>query len=54
MFNIGAVLTNLDLVSDAPAENICIKECRIGIDNDNCPVNAIYEYGVNQKLCKNT
>lgn len=51
MLNIGAVLTNLNLSSDAPAENICIKGCRLCIDN--CPVSAISEHGVNQKLCRN-
>ncbi len=50
MLSIGAVLTNLDLPSDPPAENICIKECRSCINN--CPVNAINENGVNQKLCR--
>lgn len=51
MLTIGAVLTNLNLSSDKPAENICIKQCRLCIDN--CPVNAISENGVNQKLCRN-
>lgn len=51
MLNIGAVLTNLNLQSDAPAENICIKGCRLCIDN--CPVSAISEHGVSQKLCRN-
>ncbi|MDP4178691.1 MAG: epoxyqueuosine reductase [Bacillota bacterium] len=50
MLNIGAVLTNLDLQSDAPSENICINKCRICIEN--CPVNAISESGVNQSLCR--
>lgn len=50
MLNIGAVLTNLNLPSDAPAENICIKGCRLCIDN--CPVDAINEYHVNQKSCR--
>ena len=51
MLSIGAVLTNLNLPSDKPADNICIKQCRLCIDN--CPVNAINENGVNQKLCRN-
>lgn len=51
MLSIGAVLTNLNLPSDKPAEDICIKQCSLCIDN--CPVNAINEYGVNQKLCRN-
>lgn len=51
MLSVGAILTNLDLPSDAPAESICIKGCRFCVDN--CPVNAINEQGVNQKLCRN-
>lgn len=50
MLNIGAILTNLNLPSDSLADNICIKGCSLCIDN--CPVNAINEYGVNQKLCR--
>jgi len=50
MLNIGAVLTNLNLPSDSASENICIKGCSNCIDN--CPVGAINEYGVNQKLCR--
>lgn len=50
MLNIGAVLTNLNLPSDTLADNICIKGCSLCIDN--CSVNAINEYGVNQKLCR--
>jgi epoxyqueuosine reductase len=50
MLNIGAVLTNLNLPSDVPAESVCIKGCSICIDN--CPANAINEFGVNQKLCR--
>jgi len=51
MLTIGAVLTNLNLPSDKPADNICIKQCSLCVDN--CPVNAIDEHGVNQKLCRN-
>lgn len=51
MLNIGAVLTDLNLSSDALAEDICIKGCQLCINN--CPVNAIGESGVNQKLCRN-
>lgn len=50
MLNIGAVLTDLNLPSDPPAEDICNKGCRICIDN--CPVQAINENGVNQKFCR--
>jgi epoxyqueuosine reductase QueG len=51
MLSIGAVLTNLDLSSDEPAESICIEGCKLCIDN--CPVHAISEADVNQKLCRN-
>ncbi len=51
MLNIGAVLTNLNLPSDAPAESICIEGCSLCIEN--CPVHAINDDGVNQKLCRN-
>jgi len=51
MLNIGAVLTNLDLLSDPPSESICIEGCSLCIEN--CPVNAINGDGVNQKLCRN-
>lgn len=50
MLNIGAVLTNLNLSSDTPAENMCIKGCSLCIDN--CPVNAINENYVNQMRCR--
>ena len=50
MLNIGAVLTDLNLTSDTPAENICIKECNLCVEN--CPVNAINQYIVEQKLCR--
>lgn len=49
--SIGAVLTNMDLTSDEPAEKVCMESCQICIDS--CPVNAISENGVNQKLCRN-
>lgn len=48
--SIGAVLTNLDLPSDPPAESICIECCRLCIDN--CPAHAIGEGSVNQLLCR--
>lgn len=50
MLCIGAVLTNLDLPSDPPAENICPDHCRICING--CPVGAISEHGVDQLLCR--
>ena len=48
---IGAILTDLDLKSDDLCENICIKECHKCIEN--CPVGAIQDGKVVQKLCRN-
>ena len=48
---IGAILTDLDLKSDDLCENICIKECYKCIEN--CPVRAIQDGKVVQKLCRN-
>ena len=48
--SIGAVLTNLDLPTDPPAEALCPKSCHICIDS--CPAHAISESGVNQLLCR--
>lgn len=50
MLSIGIVLTDLDLPSDMLDEEICIKGCKLCIDN--CPAGAIDEFGVNQKLCR--
>ncbi|MDF2613169.1 MAG: hypothetical protein K0S71_955 [Clostridia bacterium] len=50
MINIGAVLTNLDLVSDPLAEKICIEGCHLCIDS--CPQKALNEQSVTQKLCR--
>jgi len=50
MLNIGVVLTNLNLPSDPLAEKLCIDGCNLC--KDSCPVNAIGEMGVNQKLCR--
>jgi epoxyqueuosine reductase len=50
MLSIGAVLTNLDLPTDPPAEEICMPSCRICIDG--CPAHAISEKGVDQLLCR--
>ncbi|MBD7912456.1 MULTISPECIES: epoxyqueuosine reductase [Clostridium] len=50
MLTLGAVLTNLDLPSDPPARDICLKGCRICIDN--CPGKAINENHVTQKNCR--
>lgn len=50
MINIGAVLTNLDLKSDAFSEEMCIDGCRLCLDN--CPQRALNGQRVNQKLCR--
>lgn len=50
MINIGALLTDLDLKSDPPHEDICLKNCRICLDS--CPPNAMDGISVNQKLCR--
>ena len=51
MLNIGIVLTNLDLISDPLAEEVCIDSCRICLDN--CPVNAMDGKTVSQLRCRN-
>ncbi|HNW85393.1 MAG TPA: epoxyqueuosine reductase [Candidatus Limiplasma sp.] len=48
--SIGAVLTNLDLPTDPPAESICIPGCRVCIEG--CPAHAINDRGVDQQLCR--
>jgi epoxyqueuosine reductase len=50
MLNIGAVLTDLDLPSDPPAEEICLKTCRLCLNS--CPVKALDGYTANQTLCR--
>ncbi|PKM95070.1 MAG: epoxyqueuosine reductase [Firmicutes bacterium HGW-Firmicutes-1] len=50
MINIGAVLTNLDLESDPIAEEVCIENCHLCIDQ--CPQNALNGTSVNQKRCR--
>lgn len=47
---LGAVLTDLDLPSDPPAEKICIPSCNLCLTN--CPVHAIGEKSVIQKKCR--
>ena len=48
---IGCILTELELKSDELAEELCLKSCKICIEN--CPVNAISIDGsVNQKKCR--
>lgn len=47
---LGAVLTNLTLQSDPLETGICVSTC--SICKDNCPVNAIKDGYVDQKLCR--
>jgi len=46
----GAVLTDLELASDAPAEPLCIPNCRKCLDL--CPVHALDGVSANQGLCR--
>ncbi len=48
--NLGAVLTSLDLPSDALAESVCLPDCRLCLDS--CPAGALDGVSVNQKLCR--
>lgn len=50
MLILGAVLTDLDLISDSPANNICIEGCTQCISI--CPVGAMDNSRVNQKNCR--
>jgi epoxyqueuosine reductase QueG len=47
---LGAILTNLELKSDSLPDELCIKNCRLCLDN--CPVKALDGKTVNQKLCR--
>lgn len=47
---IGAVLTNLEFSSDDYTQSICLESCDLCIKN--CPVSAIGEKHVEQKLCR--
>jgi epoxyqueuosine reductase QueG len=47
---IGAVLTNLDIESDEPAESICIEDCNLCIKN--CPAGALDGQRAVQKACR--
>lgn len=51
MTTLGAILTNLDLKSDTLSKNICLVNCHKCIEA--CPVGAIENNTVNQKLCRN-
>lgn len=48
---IGVILTNLELESDDYVQSTCIDGCNLCIKN--CPVQAIKEESVIQKLCRN-
>lgn len=50
LLTLGAILVNLDLPSDPLSEIKCIVNCRKCMDA--CPVNAIENGSVNQKLCR--
>lgn len=50
MLILGALLTDLDLASDPPANSICIEDCNLCISN--CPVGALDSSPVNQKSCR--
>ncbi len=47
---LGAVLTDLMLPGDPPAERVCIEGCEKCIQN--CPTQALAAGRVNQKLCR--
>ena len=50
MVTLGAVLTDLELESDELSENLCIANCRKCVTS--CPVSAINDGVVDQKLCR--
>lgn len=50
LITLGAMLTNLDLPSDSLSERLCIDSCHRCIEA--CPVKAIENGNVNQKLCR--
>lgn len=50
LLGLGAVLTELDLTSDPPAESICIKECNLCLNN--CPTRALDGVSADQKKCR--
>lgn len=47
---IGCVLTDLSLESDEPADEVCLENCKLCIQN--CPAGAISGGSVNQKRCR--
>lgn len=50
MLSLGAVLTDLELVSDPLLTDLCIPGCTKCIDN--CPAGALQSGKVNQQLCR--
>lgn len=50
LLTIGAILTDLNLPSDAGCDSLCIKGCSKCIDA--CPVHAIDNGAVNQQRCR--
>lgn len=50
LLTIGAILTDLELQSDELCSNICIDNCLKCVKA--CPINAIEDGTVNQKLCR--
>lgn len=50
LVSIGAVLTNLDLISDPLSDDLCISGCRLCLDS--CPPKALDGKTANQKLCR--
>lgn len=50
MVTLGAILTDLELPSDALSENMCMDSCRKCVEA--CPVNALGNGCVNQRLCR--
>lgn len=51
LLTIGAILTDLELESDELCSDLCINCCTRCLDS--CPVHAIQNGSVNQKLCRN-
>lgn len=50
MLTLGAILTELDLPSDPPAQSICIEDCDLCIRS--CPSHALSEGHVEQSKCR--
>lgn len=50
LLTLGAILTDLELRSDALCEEVCIRGCRRCVDA--CPVHAIHNGIVDQSLCR--